>query len=123
MMNEKVEKLNLPNQYKTFISFLTNKICNNENVQKIYLFGSCATKSVTSSSDIDLAVVVNDKKIVDRSFRLSVIDNIENAIMQENYLNIPYDIIFFNNKDFERNKTVSISVVKDIEQVGELLYG
>jgi len=117
-----LEKLNLPIEYKSLISFLTDKICDNDNIEKVYLFGSCATETVKDSSDIDLAIVVNDKKVVDRDFRLSIVDKIEDAIMQENYINIPYDIVFFNNKDFERNKTVSISVVRDIVKEGKLLY-
>ncbi|MCL2321780.1 MAG: nucleotidyltransferase domain-containing protein [Oscillospiraceae bacterium] len=122
--NLTLENLNLPIKYKSVISFLTDKICDNEDVQKIYLFGSCATETTKNSSDVDLAVVVDDRKTVDRDFRLSIIDNIEDAFMRERLFlpNIPYDIVFFNNHDFERNKTVSISVVRDIVKVGKLLY-
>ncbi|HNV68465.1 MAG TPA: hypothetical protein PKO06_02125, partial [Candidatus Ozemobacteraceae bacterium] len=50
---------------------------------------------------------VNDKIPANRNFRLNIIDKIEDLLIeQESVTNIPYDIVFFNRKDFERNKKI-----------------
>lgn len=115
--------MNIPFDYKFLIQLLTEKISENNDIEKIYLFGSCATGEATEKSDIDFAVIVSDKTPADRSFRLGIINEIENMLLeQENVVNIPYDIIFFNGKDFERNKGIGISVARDIAQKGQIIY-
>ncbi len=123
MIESKIGKFNITFDYKFFIYLLTEKFSHNENIDKIYLFGSCATGKVTNKSDIDLAIIVNDKIPADRNFRLNIISKIEDMLMErESITNIPYDVVFFNCADFERNKGISISVVNDIEQKGKVLY-
>jgi predicted nucleotidyltransferase len=123
MVKSKINTLNVPPTYKSFIRTLTEKISENDNVERIYLFGSCAGGKVTDKSDIDFAIIVNDKTPADRNFRLNIINKIEDLLLeQEPAVNIPYDIVFFNSIDFERNKGISISVAKDIERKGEVLY-
>ena len=122
-IKSKIDVLNIPLDYKAFIHILAEKISENDNIEKIYLFGSCAVGKVTDKSDIDFAIIVNDKTPADRSFRLNIINTIEDLLMErESAINIPYDIVFFNHIDFERNKGVSISVARDIERKGEVLY-
>lgn len=122
-VNSKIDELNIPIDYKSFIHLLVENISKNENIEKIFLFGSCAEGRVTDKSDIDFAIIVNDKTPADRNFRLNIINKIEDLLMErKSAINIPYDIVFFNSVDFERNKGVSISVVKDIEWKGEVLY-
>lgn len=122
-VKSKIDELNIPFNYKSFIRLLAEKISENDNIEKIYLFGSCAVGKVTDRSDIDFAIIVNDKTPADRNFRLDIINKIEDLLMErESAINIPYDVVFFNRIDFERNKGVSISVVKDIERKGEVLY-
>jgi len=120
-INNKINKLNLPLEYKKFILALIYKMSQEETIKRIYLFGS-AVKMINAASDVDLAVVVNDNAPVNRSYRLEIIDRIENTLDEEKLPNIPYDIIFFNDSDFERNKLISISVAKDIAREGEILY-
>ena len=120
--NNILEDLDIPLDYKHFISLLTNRLCQNSCVEKIYLFGSCARGSVSKGSDIDLAVIVSDEQQVDRSLRLSVVDNIEVGLLHSCEMNIPYDVVFFNESDFDRSKNISISVAREIEKEGSLLY-
>jgi len=120
-INNKINNLNLPFEYKKFILALIYKMSQERTIEKIYLFGS-AVRMIKAASDVDLAVVVNDNAPVSRNYRLGIINQIENTLDQEELPNIPYDIIFFNDSDFERNKSVSVSVVKDIAREGELLY-
>ena len=120
-INKKVNSLNLPPEYRKFIFRLTDKMSQEKSVEKIYLFGSAA-KMINVASDVDLAVVVNDNAPVNRNYRLGIINQIENTLDEDELPNIPYDIVFFNDSDFERNKSVSISVAKDIAREGELLY-
>ena len=92
-------------------------------MQKKYIYSAfVAANSINPGSDIDLAVIVSDENPVDRSYRLFVVGRIEDMLLNQVGLNIPYDIVFFNQTDFERNKTVSVSVAKGIIQEGELLY-
>lgn len=122
-VKSKINELNIPFNYKSFIHLLVEKISKNKSVEKIFLFGSCAEGKATDRSDIDFAIIVNDKTPADRNFRLNVINKIEDLLMkQKSAINIPYDIVFFNRMDFERNKEVSVSVAKDIERNGEVLY-
>ncbi|HOJ11587.1 MAG TPA: nucleotidyltransferase domain-containing protein [Clostridiales bacterium] len=123
LIKSKIDGLDIPFDYKFFIFLLTEKFTENENIEKIYLFGSCAVGKMTDKSDIDFAVIVNDKIPANRNFRLNIIDEIEDLLIeQESVTNIPYDIVFFNRMDFERNKKISISVVNDIEREGMVLY-
>ena len=120
-INNSIINLNLPLEYKKFIFALTYKISQEQAIERIYLFGS-ATKRINAASDVDLAVVVNDNVPVNRNYRLRIIDRIENTLDEEGLSNIPYDIVFFNDSDFERNRSVSVSVAKDIAREGDLLY-
>ena len=115
-------KPNLPQGFEEFISLLTNQIAQNDDIEKIYLFGSCATGKARESSDVDLAVIVNDRIEANRNFRLALIDKVEDTITNNDVRNISYDIVFFNKSDYERNKNITFSVVKEIEKEGELLY-
>ena len=119
----KIGTLDIPSDYKSFIYLLAEKFSENDNIEKIYLFGSCAAGKVTDKSDVDFAIIVNDKIPADRNFRLNIINKIEDLLMeQKSVTNIPYDVVFFNYMDFERNKKVSMSVVNDIQREGKVLY-
>ncbi len=63
LLKKEREDLNyLPLRYQIIIRNFTRKVVDKINPEKVYLFGSVAKRTYREDSDIDIAVIVKDKK-------------------------------------------------------------
>ena len=88
-----------------------NRLCVQNNVKSLYVFGSVLTSQFTKKSDIDL--------IVD-------IDSTDPLIYADNYFNLKFALedLFKRNVDLLENKAIKNQYIRDnIEQAKKLIYG
>lgn len=82
--------------------------------KKIVLFGSTALGKETKNSDIDLCIIKD--AIQDKSK-----EYIEIRKMLDDIL-VPMDIIFFNNKEYNKRKDIFGTVQYEIDKKGVVIY-
>jgi predicted nucleotidyltransferase len=82
--------------------------------EKIILFGSMATQSQTSDSDVDLLVVMRE---VDDRRKLRV--EMHRAVTG---LGLPKDIIILTAEEFERKRKIPGTIAYPADREGKVLY-
>lgn len=85
------------------------------NAKRIILFGSCATQTMTSDSDIDLLVIVDDS--------VSELRQIVQLLHQEIYalIGMPCDILVEHERTF-RDRSALPTIERAIAREGRVLY-
>ncbi len=86
------------------------------NPKQIYLFGSCASGTATTGSDIDLFVVVDD----DSGDKLS---NTSKAYRATRQLPVSKDIIVDQESVFKKRARWMSSIEREVFETGTLVYG
>ena len=99
---------------KEAIDTYVEKISLDDDVLRIYLFGSCAYGEPHERSDIDLMVVVDDAiHTIKKSTALRKI--------LRGYRTVPMDMLVNRISDFEKSQTFP-SIQKTIKERGFLLF-
>lgn len=101
-------------QIQEAINTYVEKISSDNDVLRIYLFGSCAYGEPHERSDIDLMVVIEDT--------LHTIK--KSTALRKNlrgYRTVPMDMLVNRISDFEKSQTFP-SIQKTIKEQGLLLY-
>jgi predicted nucleotidyltransferase len=89
--------------------------------EKIIIFGSYATGTATSESDIDIMLVVNDKKYVTRDFILKGRLALREMLRSQNNC-LAFDLVI-NEKDFfEQQKIINGSLQYDVSNQGIVIF-
>jgi len=99
---------------KEAINTYVETISSDDDVLRIYLFGSCANGVPHERSDIDLMVVINDK--------LHTIN--KSTALRKNlrgHRTVPIDMLVNRISDFEKSQSYP-SIQKTIKEQGLLLY-
>ncbi len=86
--------------------------------QRIYLFGSCARRSETIDSDVDLLIVEDRRFGPDRN-RWSELKRIRRALKP---FRVPKDILVYSRDEFEKWEDSTNHVVAQAVREGRLLY-
>ena len=81
---------------------------------KIILFGSAATGTMTSDSDIDLLIVQNDSTDRQQAYK-----QICEALWDIDY---PFDILFIDTDWFEKSKDVFGGIAYPAHKEGKVIY-
>ena len=83
--------------------------------EKIFLFGSCAKKSIRKDSDIDICIIkdVDDKRRLRQDILEVLVDKIDFEI----------DIVIFSTEEWERNSSDPGTFAGLIKSKGEQIYG
>ena len=96
------------------INDVVNKIAERFNPDKIILFGSYASNTQNTNSDIDLLIIKDtDKPIQYRDFEI------------RKYLigmTIPMDIIVYTNAEFEEERNDKYSFINSTLKTSKVLY-
>ena len=107
-----------PNQYD-IITEVVNFIANKIKPKRILLFGSCARGLITSHSDIDLCIVVEEKMDPKERARLR-------SILLMDMLDITdfeIDIFICSEESWKREHRNQGTFIGKIYKEGKLLYG
>jgi len=89
---------------------------------KVVLFGSYARGNPTEDSDLDIAVILDSKKIVDNyRERMDRYLKVSGSVREINY-QIAMDIIVYSRAEYEYLKEQKNDFVKEIEAAGKILY-
>ncbi len=107
-----MEKINEMEQ----INILKECIINSISPLKVYLFGSFANDSNTDNSDVDFYVIVDDQV----ANTLALTQKAYRAIRGKK--NRPVDIIVVRNSKFEERKNWKLSLEREVNDKGVLLY-
>ncbi len=86
--------------------------------RRIYLFGSCARRSETVDSDVDL-LIVEDQRFGPERNRWSELKRIRKALKA---FRIPKDILVYSRDEFEKWEDSTNHVVAQAVREGRLLY-
>lgn len=86
--------------------------------RRIYLFGSCARRSETVDSDVDL-LIVEDQRFGPERNRWSELKRIRKALKA---FRIPKDILVYSQDEFEKWEDSTNHVVAQAVREGRLLY-
>jgi predicted nucleotidyltransferase len=86
--------------------------------RRIYLFGSCARKSETIDSDVDLLIVEDRRFGPDRN-RWSELKRIRKALKP---FRVPKDILVYSRDEFEKWEDSTNHIVAQAVREGRLLY-
>lgn len=86
--------------------------------RRIYLFGSCARRSETVDSDVDL-LIVEDQRFGPERNRWSELKRIRRALKA---FRIPKDILVYSQDEFEKWEDSTNHVVAQAVREGRLLY-
>ena len=86
--------------------------------RRIYLFGSCARRSETIDSDVDLLIVEDRRFGPDRN-RWSELKRIRRALKP---FRVPKDILVYSRDEFEKWEDSTNHVVAQVVREGRLLY-
>ena len=78
-------------RHDELVAYALPRLAQNDFVQKVYLFGSCARQTETWDSDVDLFVVVDDA-ITDREIR-----QLQLSAVPEDYRMPEVDIAVYRN--------------------------
>jgi len=98
------------------IQEITNVIVETVHPAKVYLFGSYANGSQTSDSDIDLLVIMPDRK--KKKTTLAKLLHDKTRLLAA----VPKDIIIDFSEKYERFHTIPYSFIGHIVKTGNLLY-
>ncbi len=98
------------------ITLLKNCIISAISPMKIYLFGSFADGTEQAESDFDFYVIVND----DEKNLLSLTQKAYKAMRGKK--DRPVDIIVVRNSKFEERKNWKLSLEREVDNKGVLLY-
>ena len=107
-----------PNQYET-IPEIVNFIVNKLKPKKIILFGSCARGSITSFSDIDLCIVMEEKIELKERVKLR-------SMLLMDMLDITdfeIDMFICSEEAWEQKHKNPGTFIGKIYKEGKLLYG
>lgn len=102
---------------KNELNILKNIIIKTVAVEKIFLFGSYAAGKSHIDSDLDIYVVIPDNAKIRE---IDAMKLIRKAIRDKKTM--PVDIVVSKENNFNQRKS-SISIERQIEQDGILLYG
>jgi len=86
--------------------------------EKIFIFGSYAKNEQREDSDLDIMVVLKDIAKYRRS-RLNIITSLRKALME---INIPKDILVFDEKEIEEWKNSQNHIISRALNNGICLY-
>lgn len=86
--------------------------------RRIYLFGSCARRSETIDSDVDLLIVEDRRFGPDRN-RWSELKRIRRALKP---FRVPKDILVYSRDEFEKWEDSTNHIVAQAVREGRLLY-
>ena len=101
-------------QLQEIIDTYVEKISSDNDVLRIYLFGSCAYGELHERSDIDLMVVIDDAlHTIKKSTALRK--------TLRGFRTVPMDMLVNRISDFEKSQTFP-SIQKTIKEQGLLLY-
>lgn len=100
---------------KTIITEIRNKL--RKKVVSIVLFGSIAKKKEKPTSDIDIMVVI--KQFGDKRTAEKILDSINDKIMENFNSRVEPYILTIN----ELTKKSKLSIIKEINKTGKLLWG
>lgn len=101
------------NVLREFVYELTNT--NLENINKIILFGSYAKRTYGKNSDIDVAIILDEKKPADELLITEIIDKLEKRFKKEIQ---PH---YYTTKEFEKLKKTHDRLVEEIAKDGIVL--
>jgi len=99
---------------KAKINEIRDKIAGKIKPEKIILFGSYAKGTQNEDSDIDIAVIVKDKK---KSSKRNI--EIKRIFFDRTYA---LDVFSFNNKEIEQLSRISGTMAYEVIKNGKLLY-
>lgn len=100
---------------KTIVTEIRNKI--KEKVVSILLFGSVAKKKENPASDIDIMVVI--KRSSDKKMTEKILDGINDKIIENFNSRVEPYILTIS----ELTKKSRLSIIKEINKTGKLLWG
>lgn len=109
-----LEELSLPLSYRRFITTFLENVAKLPFVQKVVLFGSCATGRTNENSDIDLFVITDREITEDEEFKISFECTPDYSI----HTYIPVDMIVKPISIYDRFKFVPGMVEKYVELEG-----
>ncbi len=118
---ENAEKTISPRMLETIlqdeIKSLTNRIVSQFSPSKIFLFGSYASGSPTTDSDLDLCIVTD----LQGKRKLDMMRTIRREITP--ILHRSLDILIYGNDEFAQRSSQKNTLEYKIEKDGTLLYG
>lgn len=113
----KIKNLGMQMITKKQIRQLANKISENYNTSRIFIFGSYAYGKPNSESDLDLCIVTDlgDKRKIDllRDIRREIISSLQ----------LPLDILLYDHKEFDERANHRSTLEYKILKQGILLNG
>jgi predicted nucleotidyltransferase len=109
-----MEKIMSKSEINKYLEDIKNKVVPEVSPEKIYLFGSYATNSYNSESDIDLFFVI------DYNGSLKKIQRKISSLLKDRP--IPIDIIVYSKEKMEKHKNIIGTLPYRISQEGELIY-
>ena len=113
-----LEEMNIPPQYRNFISAYLQNISGISYISSVILFGSCAKEAVKENSDIDIFVTVDRDISLDEEFLISYYLLPEHADDQ-----ISTDIIVQPESTFRQYMNTTCTLQKQVNHFGVDLSG
>jgi uncharacterized protein len=95
---------------------IVSRLVKESKVERIYLFGSCASGQAGPSSDIDLLVIVPGSDLPRHQREANFYDLLWG-------LTTPVDVIVLTQAEFERSAQVKTSLAAIARDKGVLIYG
>ncbi len=111
MLNDKTPATNID---QTTLNEIVQRILSVTSPEKIILFGSAATNTMTEDSDVDLLIVKRD--ITDRRQEYT---RIRRALRD---IAFPFDIILTTSEYFENTKNVVGGIAYPANKEGRVIY-
>jgi len=109
-----IDELNLPLSFNQFIYTFLENVAELPYVQKVLLFGSCATGKIHDRSDLDLFIITNRDVTDDEEFHISFECRPACSIQTD----IPVDMIIQPQYIYDKYKTTTGMVEKYVELEG-----
>jgi predicted nucleotidyltransferase len=105
-----MDTLNVSPTHKYVINHVLAKFMGNPNIDKVFLFGSCAKGTASDGSDIDMFVVTTDKIADDNHEAFELLYGATDDIPLDRYISC--EILTATRNDFQRDRTLLIRTVK-----------
>lgn len=115
-----LDELNIPEQYKGFLSHFLSHASKVDHVSKVILFGSCAREQVQNRSDIDLLVITDNDISLDDEFHI-MYDCVPSG---DNEFYVPSDVIVDPIGNYERFKNTfgMLQRAVEVHNAAQVLY-
>jgi uncharacterized protein len=109
-------KINLTNNYKSTLKDLKERLVEElgDKLDSIILYGSVARGDFGSESDIDLLLIVEDKRLIDKVYEIGYGVDIKN--------NTVTSILIYSSGELRKNIKLGAPFVKNVISEGKIVY-